>query len=112
MDSIHIQPELGECLYSDHFETDPTQTLNGQVDIKEVQVKEPIFTPKLPTYPETLEMVNERILGFAETLIRNSKSDTTYICVTHQRPVKIIMEMMKLDTTEVGFCAVANLSIY
>jgi hypothetical protein len=56
-----------------------------------------------PEYPEGPEDVKKRIKAFAQSLPPNE----IFLCVTHQRPVKIIRELSN-ESEEVDYCGVAT----
>ncbi|CAD8050291.1 unnamed protein product [Paramecium sonneborni] len=111
-DEISLYTEICETLYSNFFSSNPLPRL--------IINKNPNLTyfsgislidkqNEQNFYPETLEDVNLRILNYVQKLLEKIEDDQCIILVTHQRPLKTILEYFSQQTDDVGYCKVISI---
>ncbi|CAD8054258.1 unnamed protein product [Paramecium primaurelia] len=112
-EEVSINTEICETLYPYFFSSNPlprlvvnkNRTLSyfSQITLIDQQMKEDNI------YPEELEDVNNRIISYVQKLLEKIEDDQCIILVTHQRPLKSILEYFNQQTNDVGYCQVISI---
>ncbi|CAK71372.1 unnamed protein product (macronuclear) [Paramecium tetraurelia] len=112
-EELSINTEICETLYQCFFESNPlprlmvnknpTHPYFSGIRLVDQQLKQNSI------YPEELEDVNNRILNYVQNLLENIEDDQCIILVTHQRPLKSILEFFNQSTEDVDYCKVLSI---
>ncbi|CAD8045779.1 unnamed protein product [Paramecium primaurelia] len=112
-EEISLITEICETLYPCFFSrnplpdltinSNPTLTYFSGITLNDQQSRQDDI------YPETLENVTNRIMSYVQNLLEKIEDDQCVILVTHQRPLKTILEYFKQKTDDVGYCKVISL---
>ncbi|CAK72457.1 unnamed protein product (macronuclear) [Paramecium tetraurelia] len=112
-EEVSLKTEICETLYPHFFSknplpelvinTDPTLTYFTGITLIDQQ------SNQNEIYPETLENVTNRIMSYVQQLLKTIEPEQCVILITHQRPLKTILELFNQNTDNVGYCKVISL---